>query len=958
MDRPLRWLGVSAAARFECLDGLVERRFGSDDRAGSRSADRIVGVARGGDAVRRLFCQRRVGEVIERLIQRVHGIGDLGEVRWVECEALDVGEEPPQRATSSHTGKRRCDVGTVGAELPLQGNVGRVDLQPQASPGEVFRETSRWLDQRRPPFEAGDGLVPPPLQRGSPEAVGYANGLDAGIEVVEGSSHRLGHCAYVEIGLDVERTQPLADWLEGIGHRARWASQRGIEVGVGVDANDVTSKRLERRARAGQRLSIEHRQQVLGRKRNPLSGGQQGGRFDLDRELRESRVQCRQEDGVPKVRTLGLDQRNRLFQRQRLIAATPGRHDGERHRSGEQESDVDTVLARRAAHLRQGNRPRPMRSTGEAVTIAAFMGHHGTMTFDLLIKNGTVVDGTGAPRMVADVAVKDGVIAAVGADLGSDAHEIIDASGLLVTPGFVDIHTHYDGQVTWDEELAPSSVHGVTTLVMGNCGVGFAPVRPGSEEWLIQLMEGVEDIPGTALNEGMQWSWETFPEYLDFLDTRSFTVDVATQVAHGAVRGYVMGERGARNEPADADDIAEMRQIVADAVAAGALGVSTSRTLTHKAIDGEPVPGTFAAEDELFALGYGLRDGGGGVFELAPAGVAGEDVLAPPKEMAWMRKLAAEIEMPVTFAMLQVDVAPDMWKDLMAESLAAAEEGAELYPQVAARPFGMMIGFPTHHPFAKRPSYRAIADLPIEERIVELRKPDVKAAILAEDDLPIDPNVIFDGVSALLAALPDKLFVVGDPPDYEPTESMSVLSIAEANGVDPLEAAYDAMCEQDGQALLMFPLLNYSENNHDAIREQLTHPRAVSGLSDGGAHCGMICDASIPTFMLTHWARDRSRGEGLDLEWVVNKQTKATADLFGLGDRGVIEVGKRADLNVIDFDGLQLRAPRLVHDLPAGGRRLVQQAEGYVATVVAGEVTRRDDTFTGARPGRLVRGRR
>ncbi len=580
------------------------------------------------------------------------------------------------------------------------------------------------------------------------------------------------------------------------------------------------------------------------------------------------------------------------------------------------------------------------------------------MRYDVLIKGGTVIDGTGAPRLVADVGILDGRIAAVDADLGTDADELIDAAGLLVTPGFVDVHTHYDGQATWDSELAPSSHHGVTTLVMGNCGVGFAPVRPGTEEWLIQLMEGVEDIPGTALSEGIDWQWETFPEYLDFLDTREFAVDIGAQIAHGAVRGYVMGERGARNEPATSDDIAAMQAIVRDAVAAGALGVSTSRTVGHRAIDGEPVPGTFAAEDELFGLGRGLRDGGGGVFELAPAGIAGDDVISGEKEVAWMRKLAAEIQMPVTFAMLQTRNEPDEWKRLLAASLEAAEDGAPLYPQVAARPFGILIGFQTHHPFSRRPSYQAIAELPIEQRIVELRKPEVKAAILAEESLPADPDKLFDGLADLIAAMFDQLYVLGDPPDYEPGPDKSVAALADRAGVSAEEAAYDAFCAEDGQALLMLPAFNYVEENHDAIREQLIHPQAVSGLSDGGAHCGMICDASIPTFMLTHWARDRSRGEGLDLEWVVNKQTKATADLFGLSDRGTLEVGKRADVNVIDFDNLTLRSPRMVFDLPAGGRRLVQEAEGYVATLVAGAVTRRDGADTGARPGRLVRGRR
>ena len=580
------------------------------------------------------------------------------------------------------------------------------------------------------------------------------------------------------------------------------------------------------------------------------------------------------------------------------------------------------------------------------------------MRYDVVIKGGTVVDGTGAPRRVADVGIVDGTVAAIDADLDGEASEVIDATGLLVTPGFVDVHTHYDGQATWDSELAPSSHHGVTTLVMGNCGVGFAPVRPGTEDWLIQLMEGVEDIPGTALAEGIDWQWETFPEYLDFLETRRFAVDVGAQVAHGAVRGYVMGERGARNEPATPDDIARMREIVRDAVAAGALGVSTSRTVGHRAIDGEPVPGTFAAEDELFGLGHGLRDGGGGVFELAPAGIAGDDVISGEKEVAWMRRLAAEIQMPVTFAMLQTRQEPDEWKRLLAASLQAAEEGAPLHPQVAARPFGLLIGFQTHHPFSRRPSYQPLADLPIEQRIVELRKPEVKAAILAEDSLPPDPTKLFDTLADVILAMFHQLYVLGDPPDYEPGPDKSVAALAERAGVSPEEAAYDAFCAEDGQALLMLPAFNYVGENHDVIREQLTHPQAVSGLSDGGAHCGMICDASIPTFMLTHWARDRSRGERLDLEWVINKQTKATADLFGLSDRGTLEVGKRADVNVIDFENLTLRSPRMAFDLPAGGRRLVQEAEGYVATLVAGEVTRRHGADTGARPGRLIRGRR
>jgi len=577
--------------------------------------------------------------------------------------------------------------------------------------------------------------------------------------------------------------------------------------------------------------------------------------------------------------------------------------------------------------------------------------------YDLLIRNGTVVDGTGADRRVADVAIVDGKIAAIGTDLDGDAAETIDAAGLLVTPGFVDVHTHYDGQVTWDQTLEPTSLHGVTTLVMGNCGVGFAPVRPGSEEWLIQLMEGVEDIPGAALSEGIAWSWETFPEYLDALDKLEWSVDVGTQIPHGSVRAYVMGDRGAKNEDASPEEIEAMAEIVKEAIESGALGVSTSRTIGHRAMDGEPVPGTFAAEDELFAMGRALRDGGGGVFELAPAGAAGLDLVAPMKEVDWMRRLSAETGQPVTFAMLQVPAAPDLWKEQMEVSLAATAEGAQLHPQVAGRPFGVLIGFDTGHPFMLRPTYQALESLPIEERIVELRKPEVRDAILAEEN-GVGTGAIHEGIAMLAAGMLDSLFVLGDPPDYEPTPDRSVAGMAEAAGVSNEQAAYDAFCAEGGKALLMLPLYNYVDGNHDVIREQLTHPQAVVGLGDGGAHCGLICDASLPTTMISHWTRDRSRGERLPLEWVVQKQTKDTAALFGMTDRGTLEVGKRADVNVIDHERLNLRTPELVYDLPAGGRRLIQTAEGYVATIVAGEVTRREGTDTGARPGRLVRGRR
>ncbi|MDF3338657.1 amidohydrolase family protein [Mycolicibacterium septicum] len=583
--------------------------------------------------------------------------------------------------------------------------------------------------------------------------------------------------------------------------------------------------------------------------------------------------------------------------------------------------------------------------------------------FDLKITGGTVVDGTGADRFTADVAIKDGKIVEVhrrGANdpaLGGDAAETIDATGKIVAPGFVDIHTHYDGQVSWDAVLEPSSNHGVTTVVAGNCGVGFAPVRPGQEEWLISLMEGVEDIPGTALTEGITWGWETFGEYLDVIGQRELAVDMGTQIAHGAIRAYAMGERGARNEPANPDDIKAMAKLVQEAIEAGALGFSSSRTIAHTAMDGEPVPGTFAAEDELFALGRATAAGGAAVFELAPQGAAGEDIVAPKKELEWMRRLGEEIDCALSFALIQVDADPNLWREQLDLSAAAHKAGSRLFPQVAARPFGMLLGFPGHHAFTHRPTYRRLlAECTREELAERLADPKVRAAILAEEDLPIDPGKLFDGMFMLAQNAANRLYHIGEPPDYEPTEERTVAAIAKHRGLDPLAAMYDLMLEANAGAMLMYPMFNYSDGNHDAIREMLTHPAGVLGLSDGGAHCSMICDASYPTFLLTHWARDRHRGEKLPLEYVIRKQSHDTAQLYGMSDRGVISVGKKADVNVIDLDALTLHAPRMAYDLPAGGKRLVQGASGYDATIVSGAVTRRHGVDTGARPGRLVRG--
>jgi N-acyl-D-aspartate/D-glutamate deacylase len=506
--------------------------------------------------------------------------------------------------------------------------------------------------------------------------------------------------------------------------------------------------------------------------------------------------------------------------------------------------------------------------------------------------------------------------------------------------------------------LEPSSLHGVTTVVGGNCGVGFAPVSPGREQWLIELMEGVEDIPGSALAEGITWEWETFPEYLDAIEKRPLAVDFGTQIAHGAVRGYAMGDRGARNEEATEDDIAVMARIVREAVEAGALGFSTSRTEGHRAVDGEAVPGTYAVEQELFGLGRAMAAGGRAVFEVAPQGVAGESPAeASMRELDWMTKLAGEIERPVSFAMIQSSGLPDLWRDQLDRAGKALENGIEVYAQIAARPFGMLFGFPGYHAFTHRPTFRRLkAELDRDELARRLAEPAVRAAILSEDDLPPQPLPLFDGMYALIQHSAKRIYAIGDPPDYEPTAEQTVAAIAESRGEDPLATMYDLMLESDASALLMLPFYNYAAGNHDVIYEMMTHPAGVSGLSDGGAHCGLICDASYPTFLLTHWARDRHRGPKFSLEYVVRKQTLDTATLYGLSDRGVIAVGKKADINVIDMDALTLELPRMVYDLPAGGRRLIQSARGYDATVVSGAVTRRHGVDTGARPGRLVRG--
>jgi N-acyl-D-aspartate/D-glutamate deacylase len=564
--------------------------------------------------------------------------------------------------------------------------------------------------------------------------------------------------------------------------------------------------------------------------------------------------------------------------------------------------------------------------------------------FDLVIRGGTVIDGSGGAPYAADVGVRDGLIAAVAPNLPAGAEEI-DATGRIVTPGFVDIHTHYDGQATWDERMQPSSWHGVTTAVMGNCGVGFAPCKPQDHDRLIRLMEGVEDIPFPVLTQGLPWNWESFPEYLDSLSGRSFDIDIAAQLPHAALRVYVMGERGANREPATREDIARMAVIAKGAVEAGALGFSTSRTLNHRTSDGQPTPTLTAGEDELEGIALGLKAAGKGVLQFV------SDFQQPAEEFAMFRRLVEKSGRPLSFSLAQSPKGPDSWKILLAALTQANDDGLAMKAQVAGRPVGVLFGLElTLNPFSQHETYKAIAHLPLAERVAQLKDPAVRARLMSEE---LDPKGPFAG-SALRAW--DNMFLMGEQPDYEPTAADTIKALAAAQGLWPDEVALDHMLTNGGRGMLYHPFLNYANGSLDPSFAMLGHRDTVPGLSDGGAHVGMICDGSFPTSNITHWTRDRTRGPKLALEQMIRMQTRDTAEAVGLLDRGLIEVGLRADLNVIDYDGLTLHAPGVAYDLPAGGRRLVQRADGYVATVVAGQITYRDGEPTGALPGRLVRG--
>jgi N-acyl-D-amino-acid deacylase len=568
------------------------------------------------------------------------------------------------------------------------------------------------------------------------------------------------------------------------------------------------------------------------------------------------------------------------------------------------------------------------------------------MAYDVVIRNGTIVDGLGGEPYVGDVAVSGGVIAAVGAVDGEGTREI-DATGLLVTPGFVDLHTHYDGQAIWSDRMTPSSAHGVTTAVMGNCGVGFAPCRAEDHDVLVDVMAGVEDIPGVVMVDGLPWDWETFPEYLDALDSRQRDIDVAAYLPHSPLRVYVMGQRGADREPATAEDLARMRALAREAIEVGALGFASSRFSFHKTASGAPIPTYDAAQAEIAAIAHGVVDGGGGLIQFVPDIAAGgyADVLQQVFEVAH------DAGLPVTFTLATGNSGDPIWPDAITMIEKFNSAGSDITAQTFPRPIGLVIGLElTGNPFVFYPSYREIADLPLSERVAEMRKPEVRARILADQPAGGGNPLLY------LAQAWEWIFPLDDPPDYEPDPSTSIAARARARGVSPMEEAYDRLLDEDGHAMLLVAMANFENNSLDTVGHLIRRDDVVLGLGDGGAHYGMICDASFPTFLLAHWARDR-KTDRMSVAEAIRELTAVPARVAGLADRGRIAVGYKADLNVIDHAALKLHRPVITYDLPAGGRRLDQTADGYVATVVSGQIIGENGKPTAARPGKLVRGR-
>ena len=561
---------------------------------------------------------------------------------------------------------------------------------------------------------------------------------------------------------------------------------------------------------------------------------------------------------------------------------------------------------------------------------------------DLVIRHGTVIDGTGGAPIDADVAVTNGKIAAIGKNLPRGLEEI-DARGKIVTPGFIDPHSHYDAQATWSSRITPSSWNGVTTTLIGNCGVGFAPCKPEQRDMLIKLMEGVEDIPEVVLTEGLPWNWHSFPDYLNALEARPYDLDVATQVPHAALRIYVMGARGLAREPATQADSNAMARLAAEGVKAGALGFSTSRTINHKTKAGELIPTLQAGEAELTAIGKALGEIEAGWLQVI------SDFDDPAGEFAMLRRVAAASRRKMAITILQRDAKPEEWRQITGWIAEANSCGIGMLGQVLTRATGILLGFEiSQNPFYGRPGYMALAGLPHAERIAALRQPDMKNQILSET---IEDRSLERRISRW-----DRIFPLNDPPNYEPLPADSIAAIAARVGRKPDDLAYDLLLENDGKTILYRPLSNYTEGNLNAVHDMLAHPATIVGLGDGGAHVGMLCDSSAITTMLTHWTRDRTVGARFDLPWAVRRVTHDSAEAIGLHDRGVVKQGYKADLNVIDYDRLSLHTPQVVYDLPSGGRRLIQKAAGYEATIVSGVPVYREGEATGALPGRLVRG--
>jgi N-acyl-D-aspartate/D-glutamate deacylase len=561
---------------------------------------------------------------------------------------------------------------------------------------------------------------------------------------------------------------------------------------------------------------------------------------------------------------------------------------------------------------------------------------------DLVIRGGTIVDGSGGKPFEADVAIREGRIAEVGRVTASGAQEI-DARGKLVTPGFIDVHTHYDAQATWGSQITPSSWNGVTTALIGNCGVGFAPCKADQRDMLVKLMEGVEDIPEVVLTAGIPWNWETFPQFLDALAARRFDMDVATQVPHAAVRVYVMGKRGAEREPATPEDRAAMARLAAEGIRAGALGFSTSRTIAHKTLAGEHTPTLHAAEAELVEIGRAVGATGAGWMQVI------SDFDDPDEEFALLRRVAAAAGRPMTISLLQRESRPKLWRQLLDHIESANAAGTRIVGQVMSRPIGVMLGLEiSQNPFIGRPSYQAVAHLPFAGRLAAFRDPDFRARILAEETA--DP-ILKHRLNTW-----DRIFPLNDPPDYEPAPEASVAAMAAERGQDAAAFCYDMLLEKNGKTILYRPIINYSDTTLDAVQTMMQHEHTIMGLGDGGAHVSIICDASCPTTTITHWTRDRTRGGKLPLEWIIKRLSHDGAAALGMKDRGLIATGLKADINVIDHGRLTAHAPEVLYDLPSGGRRLVQRTEGYEATIVAGVPVQLHGEATGALPGRLVRG--